>query len=124
MPTESILYGRQHHGACPSCQRDLEDAEAGQLVCGHVVCEACLVALAGLEPRQDLWCPQCRTGIDRDQIWGAGGEVSGSEEVRPELSGLTRDMSDPMQAIFNFDLAADEREIYKRAMEGLAESAR
>jgi hypothetical protein len=123
MPTESIHYGRQHHGACPFCQEDLEDAESGRLVCGHVICEACLVAMADLEP-QYLWCPQCRTGIDRNQIRGAGGEVPESEEGRLELSGLTWDTFDPTEASLVFNMTEDEQEIHERATKRLAESAR
>jgi hypothetical protein len=124
MSTESIHYGRHRHGTCPICQEDFGDVEAGLLVCGHVICEECLVYMTDSVPRQNLRCPQCRTGINWDQVRGARNTISESEEGRPELDELTWDTFDPMGWSLFVGTTEEEQEIVDPAMDELAESAR
>jgi hypothetical protein len=124
MSTGSIHYGRHRHGTCPICQEDFGDVETGQLVCGHIICEECLVYMTDSVPRQNLRCPQCRTGINWDQVRGARTTISESEEGRSELDGLTRYTFDPMEASLFVDTTEEDQEMIDRAMDGLTESAR
>jgi hypothetical protein len=125
MSTGSIHYAKQRHGACPFCQQDFEDAEAGELVCGYVVCEECLVALADVAPHPEiLWCPQCQTSINRDQIRRARHTTPESERRRIELEEMTWNTFNSMEASLVLNPIEDEQEISERAMDEPAESAR
>jgi hypothetical protein len=75
-------------------------------------------------PRQNLRCPQCRTGINWDQVRGARNTIPRSEEGRPELDELTWDTFDPIEASLFVDTAEEDQEIIDHAMDGPTESAR